>query len=252
MVRAVSFPGVAFVLAFSQNSARVIEVTPDGPAEEVPIPGLPQSLAAVAGRATGRDPAPPSKLADEGQKVLIRQYAREVDRALRPTLAGRTTPLILASVDYLGPIYRSVNSYAHLADEGLTGNVEHLAPREIAEAARAIVRGLNDNAVAELRERFVTWRGIGRASSDLAQISRAVFSGAVQTLLVDIDGEVYGRVNDETGAIEIEPAASASSYDIVDELMGRTILYGGAVVGVRKDDLPDPNAPVAALLRYAA
>jgi hypothetical protein len=38
MIRAVSFPGVAFVLAFSQNAARLIEVTPMGRQRRWPCP----------------------------------------------------------------------------------------------------------------------------------------------------------------------------------------------------------------------
>jgi hypothetical protein len=57
-------------------------------------------------------------------------------------------------------------------------------------------------------------------------------------------------MDEQTGAIDVEPQASASSYDIVDEIVARTILYGGEVVGVRHGDLPDPNSPVAALLRF--
>jgi hypothetical protein len=104
--------------------------------------------------------------------------------------------------------------------------------------------------VAALRERFERWSGVGRASSDLAQVARAVAAGSVDTLLLDIDGAIYGRIYDATGAFPIERNRAASSYDIVDEFMGRTILLGGEAIGVRKDDLPDSSSPVAALLRY--
>ncbi len=250
MIRAVSFPGVAFVLAFSQNAVRLIEVTPDGPAEEVALPDMPVSLAQVISRTDRRSPDSPTRQAGEGQKVLIRKYAREVDAAIRGLLAGRTTPLFLACVESLAPIYRSVNSYPHLAEEVIGGNVEHLSAREIAEQAREILRQHNDRAVAALRDRYEAWTGTGRATSDLALVGRAVSAGAVHALLFDIDGGTPGRVDEETGAVDIEPQASASSYDIVDEIVGRTILYGGEVVGVRQGDLPDPNSPVAALLRF--
>jgi hypothetical protein len=213
---------------------------------------LPASLAQVIGETDRRSPASPTLAGGEGQKVLMRKYAREVDRALRPLLGGREVPLILACVEALAPIYRSVNSYPHLAEEVIGGNVEHLSARQVAESGRDILRRHNDRRVAALRERFGAWRGIGRASSDVAQVGRAVSAGAVQTLMVDIDGAVYGRIDEETGAIHLEGEASASTYDVVDELMGRTILQGGAVVGVRRGDLPDPNAPLAALLRYPA
>jgi hypothetical protein len=97
-----------------------------------------------------------------------------------------------------------VNSYPHLAEEVIGGNVEHLSARQVAESGRDILRRHNDRRVAALRERFEAWRGIGRASSDVAQVGRAVSAGAVQTLMVDIDGAVYGRIDEETGAIHLE------------------------------------------------
>jgi hypothetical protein len=211
---------------------------------------MPASLAQVIAQTDRRNPESPTRQGGEGQKVLIRKYAREIDAALRGRLAGRTTPLFLACVEALAPIYRSVNSYPHLAEEVIGGNVEHLSAREIAERARDILRQHDERAIAALRDRYEAWTGTGRATSDLAQVGRAVSSGAVHTLLFDIDGAVPGRVDEQTGAIDIEPQASASSYDIVDEIVGRTILYGGEVVGVRQGDLPDPNSPVAALLRF--
>jgi hypothetical protein len=250
MIRAVSFPGAAFVLALSENAARLIEVTPDGPAEEVAVPDMPTSLAQVISRTDRRSPESPTRQGGEGQKVLIRKYAREVDAAIRALLAGRTTPLFLACVESLAPIYRSVNSYAYLAEEIIAGNVEHLSSRELAEQARDIQRQHNERAVALLRDRYEAWTGSGRATSDLAQVARAASSGAVHTLLFDINGALPGRMDEQTGAIDVEPQASASSYDIVDEIVARTILYGGEVVGVRYGDLPSPNSPVAALLRF--
>jgi hypothetical protein len=88
MIRALSFPNVAFVLAISQNAARLIEVLPDGPSSEVFVPDMPASMAQVIGNTSRRHPESPTMSGGEGQKVLIRKYAREVDRALRPVLAG--------------------------------------------------------------------------------------------------------------------------------------------------------------------
>jgi hypothetical protein len=252
MIRAVSFPNVAFVLALSENAARLIEVTPDGPAEEVEVPDMPASLAQVISTTSGRTPISPPRTGGEGQKILMRKYAREVDRALRPILSGRDIPLILACVEELAPIYRSVNSSPHLTEEVIGGNVEHLSARELAEGAREVLRRHNAQWVAALRERFESWRGHGRASSDVAQIGRAVSAGAVHMLMFDIDGAVYGPVDEQTGVLHLEYEASASIYDIIDKLMGRTIQYGGRAIGVRSGDLPDPNSPAAALLRYPA
>jgi hypothetical protein len=50
--------------------------------------------------------------------VLLRQFARQVDKALRPVVTGSRIPLVLAAAEPLASTYRSVNSYSHLATKG--------------------------------------------------------------------------------------------------------------------------------------
>lgn len=250
LLRSISFPGAAYVLAFSQNASRLIEVTPDGPATEITVPDMPAGLEDVVAGSDHREPASPSRSDGEGRKVLIGKYAREIDAALRPILAGGTVPLILACVDFLGPLYRAVNTYPHLAEETVTGNAKYLSAGELATEARSILQRLNAAKVASLRARYEDLFGSGRSTSDLAQIVRAACSGAVQTLIFDIDGSSPGHVDDGTGAFRMSDGSDATNYDVVDEVVGQVILHGGEVVGVRKDDLPDRSFSVAALLRY--
>lgn len=249
MVRAISFADAGFVLAFSRNAARLIACLPDAPAEEIAVDGLPEGVSDVLAQASGRTPTASARAGGEGQKVNAAKFAREVDRALHPVLNERREPLILAATVEMAAIYREANSYPNLAGEMLPGNAEHMSAREIAEAARPIIRGFAEARIAALRERFVEARGTGRATSDLAHIARAATAGAIETLMVDIDGSHPGRI-DEAGAIVEEAEAGAGSYDLADELLDRTMASGGAAVGVRRQDLPDPASPAAALLRY--
>lgn len=251
LLRSVSFPRTAYVLAFSQNASRLIELAPDGPAIEILVPDMPAGLADVVAGTDRHEPASPSRSDGEGRKLVIGKYARAVDAALRTILADGTAPLILACVEFLGPLYRSVNTYPYIADEMVTGNFEHLSPQELADEARPVLQRLDAAKVASLHGQYEDLFGRGRATSDLAQIGRAARSGAVQTLIFDIDGSSPGRVDDETGMFHMWGGSHASSYDVVDEIVGQVILHGGNAVGVRKDDLPDRNSSVAALLRYA-
>ena len=125
LLRAVTFPQVAFVLALAQNSVRVIEVSADDEPAEVRVPDLPSDAASAAGRSSLADRAPTRRIqGDEGQKLRLRQYSRHIDLALRPFLNGLDVPLILAATEPLDSIFRSVNSYPHLAPESIAGNPE--------------------------------------------------------------------------------------------------------------------------------
>ena len=112
LMRAITFPSSAFVLALSENAVRLVEIHAELPAVAVKVDGLPKDAASALGKSTLNDRSPSGRIqGSEGQNVRFRQYARQVDAALRPVLAGRETPLILAATGRLASVYRSVNSY---------------------------------------------------------------------------------------------------------------------------------------------
>ena len=249
LLRAVTVPQVALVLALAQGSVRLIEVAPDVEPGTIRVPDLPSDVASSAGKASIRDRAPVGRLqGSEGQKVRMRQYARRVDQALRPLLGGLGVPLILAATEPLDSIFRSVSTYPHLAARGIAGNPETSGDAELVDEARAVVDGINAAALADVQELYRRRESESRAASDLAVVARAATMGAVDTVFVDIDESVPGSV-DETGAIELSDADDAVDYGVVDEIARRVWGMGGTVLAVRREDVPG-GGPVAAILRY--
>lgn len=250
LLRAVTFPPAALVLALSQGSVRLLEIEPDEPVQPVRVPDLPSDVASASGQASIRDPAAGTRIQGaEGQKVRMRIYARQIDQALRPLLNGLDEPLILAAAEPLASIYRAANSYPRLAERWIATSPETASDAELAAEARAI---LDEQAQAELRalrDRFEHERAQGRATADLAEAAHAATFGLVDTLLVDIDADIPGTVDLETGAIE-RAEASADAHVLPDEIARRSFLTGARVLAVRSDDIPE-GAPLAAILRYA-
>src|SRR3546814_6704612 len=185
--------------------------------------------------------------AAEGQKVLLRQFARNVDQALRPLLTGSGIPLVLAAAEPLASIYRSVNSYAYLAEDTIAGSPEAMTDAQLATRARTILDGIYRDELAAWRSLFETRADQGRATTDIAQSARAATAGAIETVLADIDEVVPGRLG-EDGAVVFAEEDSATSYDLVDEIVRRVIATGGRVIAVRKADIPGGEA-LAAILR---
>lgn len=250
LLRAVTFPHTAFVLALAQGSVRLLEIVPDLEPAEVKLEGLPTDVADAVGKSSIRDRAPIRKLqGSEGQKTRIRQYARRIDEALRPLLNGLDLPLILAAAEPIDSIYRSVNSYPHLLATTLPGNPEAVSDGELAESARRVLDDLYAGELLATHETYALRASQRRASSDIADVARAATYGLVDTVLVDIDEDVPGRV-DESGAVSIDSGGDAVNYGVVDEIARRVWLNGGKVLAVRRDDIPG-RASVAAILRYA-
>ncbi|MEV0296361.1 hypothetical protein [Nocardia sp. NPDC050710] len=248
LLRTITFPQTAFVLALAEGSVRLVEVTPDRPAQDVPVAGLPTSAADYAHETGLGDRAAKGRVqGGEGRKLRVRQYARAVDRELRSILSGRDVPLILAATEPTDALFRSVNSYHRLLDESIAGNPEHLSDEELAASARTVLDAQYAAELAELTALFDNRRAEGRATTDIADIARAAAFGTVDTLLVDIDATVPGTLSPDDGAVTF--AVTTEAPDVLDEVCRRALLSGARVLAVRTVDIPD-NAPLAAILRY--
>jgi hypothetical protein len=251
LLRAVTFPNAAFVLALSQNSVRLLEIAPELETEEIQVPDLPKDVASAVGKSSIRDRAPIGKIqGSEGQKTRMRQYARQIDQALRPLLNGHDLPLILAAAEPMDGIYRSVNSYPNLVTATLPGNPEASSDAELTESARRVLDDLYADELRTVQETYALRASQRRASTDIADVARAATYGLVDTVLVDIDQSVPGSVEEETGAVTFDDADDAVNYGVVDEIARRVWLNGGKVLAVRSADIPGDTA-VAAILRYA-
>ena len=122
LLRSVSFAQFCYVLALAQKSVRMIEVSPDLPSQTVRVEGMPENAGRAVQGVGKIDHWPSGRIQGaEGQKVLLRQFARKVDRALRPLLTGNDIPLVLAAAERLASIYRSVNTYISLAESTIEG-----------------------------------------------------------------------------------------------------------------------------------
>jgi hypothetical protein len=235
LLRAVTFPHAAWILALSQGSVRLLEMGPTGTPEEVRVEGLPKDAWQSSGNKVHR--------------AREAAYARKVDTALRPVLAGSTLPLILAASQPMAALYRSVNTYPNLVAEREHGNPDSSSDAELGEAARAILDGVYAEQLGALATEFDRRRSEGRTAVDVSDLARLATLGAVDTVLVDIDVTLPGSI-DDSGAITFDEADDAVNYGVIDEIARRVLLAGGNVLALRADDIPD-GGPAAGILRYA-
>lgn len=250
LLRSVTFPHSAFVLALSENSVRLVEVSAGLAPRTVKIDGMPKDAASSVGKSTLNDRSPSGRIQGaEGQNVRFRQYARQVDAALRAILAGRDTSLILAATGRLASVFRSVNSYPHLLAEGIEDSPDRVTDAQLADACRPLLDAFYQREIAKLRGLYTIRADQGRATSDLSDAGRAATFGAIDALLVDIDEVVPGQIDEQTGAITLAENPDASSYGVIDEIAGRALANGARVLAVRRTDLPG-ESPLAAILRY--
>ncbi|MDK1374843.1 MULTISPECIES: hypothetical protein [unclassified Sinorhizobium] len=249
LIRAITFPHSAFILALSENAVRLVEMHTDVPATTLKIDNMPKDAASAAGKSTLNDRTSDGRMGGlESQNVRFLQYARKIDAALRPFLSGRETPLILAATGRLASVFPAVNSYPNLLPDGIKTSPDRVPDAELAQAARAVLDAAYAREIDELKKLYDKRAGSGRATTDISDAARAATFGAIETLLVDIDAVIPGTIDAETGAVSFTDG-DAGAYGVVDEIASRAFTSGARVLGVRRSDLPG-QMELAAVLRF--
>jgi hypothetical protein len=174
-----------------------------------------------------------------------------VEEALKPHLQPVGAPLIMAGVEYLIPLYRDVNSYPALLQQGIYGNAEDLRPAELHARAWPIVEPLVRKRQLEAEAQFLELRGTGKASTFTPEIVPASFQGRVSKLLVSARRHEWGTVDRARAGVvrEVCEREEQGCEDLYDIAAVQTILKGGEVYVLESDTVAD-DAPIAAVYRY--
>jgi hypothetical protein len=251
-----------YILALSLKHARLLRCT-DRTSEEVPLPpDTPGSLEDWLNtrhprKAGNPGPAPQEAVeepagsftssADRDNKhPHIANFYRVVSNAVSDTLKDRTAPLVAAGVEHELVIYRDVNTYPHLIENGVVGSPDSLKGAELHGRALEIVQERLKQPVEKALANFEKSGGSDRAATDAPKIIKAAFEGRVAHLFV-AEGAKFMGIFDK-GTMHVQQNGPRSE-DLVNAAALQTIAYGGDVFTLRREQVPG-NGLMAATLRF--
>lgn len=249
LIRAMTSPHDLFVLVLSEENVRLVHAVVNMPPQEIEVPKLPANVEEATRRPSVHVRAPRRRLQNlEGEKILLHNYARRVDQALHNVLAGQSTPLALAAAEPIASIFRSINSYPHLVEDGILQDADHMTLGELEDLALPILDRLYVRELKAIIARFDELKP-RRATTDVSYAAHAATAGAIDQLLVDLDAAIPGVVSELDGSVTYAVADDAETYSVVDEVARRALCTGAHVLGARRNELPG-SAPLVAILRY--
>lgn len=259
-----------FILALSQDEVRLLQGTRFSVASVVLGDDVPRSLSEalhlddpettlqwhMGHRAGPRTPHEAmchghGFLSADDAKDRILRYLQKLDVGVRDLLADQESPIVLAAVDYLLPLYREANSLPWLLEEGIEGNPETLSPQELHERAWRIVEPIFSARRAEAADAFdrLAGRGDKRASEDVREAVIRSYEGRTDTLFVATDLERWGRYDPKARRVELHEGEGEGGYDLLNLAAMHTLLGGGRVFAVESAHVPG-SGPLAAIFRY--
>ncbi len=256
--------GLFYILALSQNQVRLLEGTRHT-VDEIDLENVPEALSEALPEGlsekglqfhTGTPSGSGSRSAmfhghDIGTetKNRIRQWFRTIDKEVGGLLSDVQSPLVLAGVDALFPLYKEVNTYPHLMDEGIPGNPEGLSPDDLHQQAWAIVEPVFKREREEAHARYRQLAGTGQTTTDITEAVLAAHHGRIEVLFFAVGVQVWGRFDPEKDRVDVHESPEPGDQDLLDLSAIQTLIKGGMVYAVSPQDVPG-DAPLAAILRY--
>jgi hypothetical protein len=250
-----------YILALSQNKVRLLEGANRKISEiDLEIEDIPKSLADAmkyddVEKQRSAHSGSPGKLIFHGNAVAddaktnIMRYFQQIDRGLKDLLRDKHEPLLLAGVGYLLSIYKEVNSYPHLLNEGIEGSPDRMDAEELYERAVAVLEPYSLKAREEAVDQYKQAAGTGLTSNDVSEIVPAAYYGRVDVLFVNTELQLSGTYDPDTNEVKLNTGAVHGNGDLLDLAAVHTILNGGTVYAVKPDNMPE-NVLLAAVYRY--
>ncbi|MGD1152107.1 MAG: hypothetical protein ABR911_04440 [Syntrophales bacterium] len=264
LLPALSGDGRYYILTLSQKGSRLYEGTKQN-IREIELGTIPKSLAEALqydelekqirfhrGAPMGGERG--STLSGGGAELYdvkedISKYFRQIDRGLHDLLRDERVPLVLAGVDYLFPIYREVNTYPYLMEDGIPGNPKGISTEQLHKLALEIVRPYFQKAENDAIAQYRRSSGTGLTSSDIKEIIRAACDGRVGLLFIATGHKQWGIFDPESKDVQLQQKMEPGSEDLLDFSAIQTLLNGGTVFSLPQEKMPD-DKPIAAVFRY--
>ena len=255
-----------YILALAQKDVRLLECTPPSCREvklpkdvetritDAVIPGGEHQTQTIKHPTGGNTPAGMAG-SFHGQATDIQQkeledklfFFRQLDDGIRRVIRDPGAPLVIAAADSTAPIYRQASSHRNICEGWVHGNPEHTENTALHRQALDLLEPIWHHDLGQLQEQFGTAHARQLASNNIYQIVPAASEGRVGILFVAPEIGHPGKFDPKDHIVDDE----SDEEDLIDAAATQTLLTGGQLVVVKKDQIPG-NGEVAAIYRYMA
>lgn len=231
-----------YLFVISKKHAKLFRADSFG-MEYVDVPNLPQGMEEGLGYDGGGGN-------NSDDKAELAMYLETVDDIIwKEVLHTENVPLLLAGVEYLIPIYRSVSDYKHVYEDALTGSHERDDTMSLYELAMQKMVPYFEQKTHKARELYGNQSATSLTTSIQDDIIPATHYGQVSHLFVQKGAHIWGTFDEQNNELRINESQQENDDDLLDTAIAKTLLTGGDVYVLDKEMMPAESV-LAAVLRY--
>ncbi|MEX0596111.1 MAG: hypothetical protein WD512_06375, partial [Candidatus Paceibacterota bacterium] len=187
---------------------------------------------------------------EEVRKEEINKYFRAIDKGLETVLHNERVPLVVATQDYLFPIYEKVNSYGHLYPKVIPGNPSDSDILGLHEKALKILKPELEKTKRDKMKKFKELNNTEKTGASISDILPAVQQGKVDTLFLKNRSEVWGTYNTDNMNVNIDDDQKDGNYSLMNWAAKEVLKQGGHVYLIPGAQMPHKNSEMNALYRF--
>ncbi|MEX2575567.1 MAG: hypothetical protein WD382_02850, partial [Halofilum sp. (in: g-proteobacteria)] len=213
-------------------------------------PHVPTRMVEATGKPANAPNRKDNERAADDSKEL-HQFFTRLDSAVYEHHNGPAqVPLLLATQSQYQGLFREASKNPNLLDVGFERDPFHeLEQDQLGELTWNVVQDALAANLDELVERYHSNAAHELAFSEVDTIARAATMAQVETLLVEEDRRIGGRLSQE-GEVEYGDFDAPRTDDVIDDIAERVLRAEGQVRFLPREKMP-VDTGVAAILRFA-
>jgi hypothetical protein len=174
------------------------------------------------------------------------RFFRRVDHSIlekhsRPS----RLPLILAALPQYHHRFHEISHNPLLMPRGIEMDPGALTVDQLREKAWEVMEPEFRARLKKLADDFLDARSKGLGSDHLETIAEAAIQGRIESLLVEAERHISGRIEQATGSVKRSELEHPKVDDLLDDLAEQVLKTGGQVVVVPSFEMPAKTGAAA-------
>lgn len=265
MVRFCQKDAQYFLLCLSQNNVKMFNCTQYN-IKEMPLdPALPRSMDEALWmddpevqrqfRSIGKNQGAGAIFfgngsGDESVKTNIFRYFKKLNQGISNMIGNENSPLVIASVDYLLPIFKEAAEYPHVFPQGVSGNPEQWSKDELHHKSWDVVAPYFEKEKLKAIDRFNNLQKSELVSSEVEEIIPASHYKKIEVLFMSDEDSLWGKFDSKNAGVDVHNSYKEGDEDLLNKAAVNTLLNGGSVYLLDKNHIPQSAKYAAAIFRF--
>jgi len=158
-------------------------------------------------------------------------------------------PLILAALPEHHHLFQKVSNILSLLPEGIDVNPKSVETGELVKRAWKVMEPYYFGIIDKACDVYQQSKTKGMGSDNISEIALAAAGSRVDTLMIEANIQIAGKIISETGSIEEGDLDNPEMDDLLDDLGELVTKMGGKVMVIPPEKMPTQTG-VACVFRY--